>query len=202
MGRTSDREFIISVPVFKAGVRLPHMAGPVASVLILERTNVAEREVWDLVYAHLEGLGARREGHNFWLNDRPFILKIAAREGDAARQADAELLPELGHTPWLGVELSAMCNSAEDHQLLGELCLAFARQFDGIVDFGGTILPEPSLDGEAALPAVSVPLFFDGRGTLYAASYKIDEGRYGTCHYGDAALMQAWLRQPQFRMVK
>jgi Family of unknown function (DUF6368) len=178
------------------------MAGSVASVLIPERAGLDEAQVRAWLNAYLDSRKARRAGNDFWLDERPFIVAITSRESEAAQEADAELAPELGWSPWLEIELAAMCNDPLDQRLLGEVCLYVARALDGIIDFGGAILPEPDLSGPTALPAVSVPLFFDGRGTLYAASYKIDEGRYGTCHYGDAALLQAWLKQPKFRMVK
>ncbi len=89
-----------------------------------------------------------------------------------------------------------------DHKILGQLCLRFARMFDTVVDFGGKVLPEPSLDGPTLVPPVRVEGPGALGGVLYATCCVAHNGRCYTAQYGDARFMEAWLHHPRFRMVK
>lgn len=95
-----------------------------------------------------------------------------------------------------------MCNGDRDHELLAELCIRFAEQLDGLIDFGGQLRIGPDLGGTSA----SLPRRIDAPeglpGVLYAAAYQTARGPYATSHYSDAAFLRAFLHDSRFRMVK
>ncbi len=176
------------------------MAGPTAAILVPERLT---DDVLDDIRAELDRVAERREGNNFWIELRPFIVSFGEEyEGELAELANDGLPSVLGWTPADTFFFAAMRNDSVDHALLGQLCVRFARKLGGVIDFGGKVWPEPSLDGTAHVEAVRVERPSGLDGVLFAASYFSESGRYGTCHYGDSTLLEAWLKQPNFRMVK
>jgi hypothetical protein len=108
----------------------------------------------------------------------------------------------LGWIPRGVVTFAAMCNDADDHRLLGRLCLALCEGTGGVVDFGGTLPFGSDLSGPvAAYPSSTVnPAGLEG--VLFSTSYETMAGSFATTHYGDADLLRAWLSHPMFRMVK
>ncbi|NUO50265.1 MAG: hypothetical protein HOV80_15530, partial [Polyangiaceae bacterium] len=57
-------------------------------------------------------------GNDFWVNLRPFILRVGPESPESLSDLVAEGIPEvLGWEPQDEVIFAAMCNSDEDHRL-------------------------------------------------------------------------------------
>ncbi len=79
-----------------------------------------------------------------------------------------------------------MCNQQKDHHLLAEICLRFAKKFDGFIDF----------DGE--LQINSTKIF----GKLFSVQYVAASGKECMYHVGNVEFLEWWIKQPEFRMIK
>lgn len=91
-----------------------------------------------------------------------------------------------GFMPSSAIHVFAYVNSPADHRMLAELACFFARQFDGIVDFGGNLGPVTVRSGK--LVAIS---YLDSHGWTPAAF-----------HVSDAKFLEEWLRDRDFHMIK
>jgi hypothetical protein len=90
----------------------------------------------------------------------------------------------LAFKPDRAVHAFAYVNAAVDHRILGELALFLAREFMGVVDFGGN------------LGQITMPL-----GKLLAIQYA--ESTLGeSFHVADAQFLEWWLLHDNFHMVK
>lgn len=90
----------------------------------------------------------------------------------------------VGFVPAESVHAFAYVNDPIDHRILGEIALFFAREFAGLIDFGGTLRCPPA-----------------PRGTLIGIPYKTST-LAEVFHVGDATFLEWWLRHPDFHMVK
>ncbi|MFF4544499.1 DUF6368 family protein [Streptomyces sp. NPDC001435] len=86
--------------------------------------------------------------------------------------------------PVQGLVLAAGSLGPADHRMLGHLALALARRLDALIDFDG-MLDAPALPG-----------------LLVQVAYGAGAGGRGLRHVGDAVFLDAWLRQPGFRLIK
>lgn len=154
--------------------------------------------------------GARRacghnsgDDHELWIDGRPFLSTIGPEYPEALTDVVESGLPRLlGWTPRAVVTVAAMCNDAEDHRLLGRLCLALCEATGGIVAFGGALPFGPDVEGLAPSSPLRVTNPGGLAGVLLVASYETVSGALATTHYGDASLLRAWLAQPTFHMIK
>jgi hypothetical protein len=113
------------------------MAGPTAAILVPER--LAD-DVLDDIRAELDLVAERREGNDFWIELRPFIVSFGEEyEGELAELADHGLSSVLGWTPIDILAFAAGCNDSVDHALLGQLCVRFSRKLGRVIDFGGEV---------------------------------------------------------------
>lgn len=191
----------LSSPLFRTDCgEDQEMAGPTAS-LLLPALSSEERRT--RIRREVERNANLLDGDDFWVEGRPFILSFGEEyEGELNDIIEAGLPSVLGWRPQDLLRLAAMCNDPVDHRILAQLLLRLAQILGGVIDFGGSVLPEPSLDGPTpSLPArVEAPAGLAG--VVFATSYAIEAGRYGTCQYGDPAFLEAWLQHSTFRMVK
>lgn len=177
------------------------MAGPVASILLRSALAPADQS---RIIADLTQLATHIDGDSFWLgDDHPFIVAFGEDYPGELDELDDTGLPSLlGWRPQGILTFIAMCNGDRDHELLAELCIRFAEQLDGLIDFGGQLRIGPDLGGASPFP----PRRIDGPeglpGVLYAAAYPTARGPYATSHCSDAAFLRAFLHHPRFRMVK
>ncbi|WP_049653572.1 DUF6368 family protein [Kitasatospora sp. MY 5-36] len=106
--------------------------------------------------------------------------------------------------PVQGLVLCADCSGQENHLLLGHLALALARRFGALVDFDGVLgfpTPRDGTRGDADL-ARARALVASLPGKVAEVSY--DTGGAGRWfrHVGDVEFLAAWLRHPDFHLVK
>jgi hypothetical protein len=121
-----------------------------------------------------------------------------------------------GFRPVRYVGFCAYCNGRVDHRVLGEIVAKVAEMFDGVVDFGGTLWPLVPVEygrpfskaRERARWSVDFePLFQDmirgmpGR-IVGIAKVRCDGKEDDPSHYADPKFLRAWLRHPQFYMIK
>ena len=132
-------------------------------------------------------------GDDFWIEEQPFLVgfgtDVASDIGELAEDGFPEML---GWMPRDRVVVAAMCNGSRDHRILGELCLGFARQTGGIVDFGGALSTMPQPAGPR--PSVGTvrhepPAGLKGR--LLARTFVVGQGRTMTTHFGDASFLES-----------
>jgi len=155
------------------------------------------------VIEEIDRIADEVRGDEFWIDGRPFCVMFGEDyPGELDDLADEGLPEILGWTPKAVLGFAAMCNADEDHRILAQLCIRFAKALGGVIDFNGPIVAGPSLSGmEPAAPTRMEP-YGEGRGVLLANPYPISGGRYGTAHYCDPDFLERWMNDPAFRMVK
>lgn len=157
------------------------MAGPVAHVLLPVPITA---EVEAIIRHDLVQLSDQIEGDDFWVQRRPFLLGH-----DPSDVATETLATCTGWAVQGVISLDAMCNEDLDHRLLGEMCLLFARKFGGWIDFCGELCPW--ITDLRSLP-----------GGICRHSYVSISERECIAHLCDAEFLEAWLRRPDFHMIK
>lgn len=176
------------------------MAGPGASILLPD--SLSEVRATE-VRAEILRTAEKVEGNDFWIDGRPFIVWFGEEyPGELDELCEVGLPDVLGWKPNATLGFAAMCNGQEDHRILAELCVLFGRKLDGIIDLGGRIAVGPSFDGLSATQPVRIETPDNLQGVLFATSYLTAMGVYATCHFADTTLMESWLKDSRFRMVK
>lgn len=201
------------------------MGGPTTSLLLpnkLSETQIAGIEA-DLLKISSEVVKSEIWDWEFWVNStrsiggsyfgggEPFGLSIETPEREAE---DLTVLEnELGLVPQQRLQFDAMCNGKEDRVIMGELVLHFATLFDGIVDFGGALMPPlPAhmyedmwlwekaqwADVESYVRQMLDPI----PGKIVSIEYYTPNGRTWAYHVADATFLKAWLKHPHFHMIK
>jgi hypothetical protein len=123
----------------------------------------------------------RSIGGTYQGDARPFLMGYEER--DSEERAEAERI--LGWAASSDIGLAAMCNGPEDHRILAEIALWLAERLAGYIDLGGDL---------------SFPTDLPGK--VFHVPYAIDDGSQGWCTVVDAPALRAWLRCPQFEMIK
>jgi hypothetical protein len=183
----------------------------------------SKREIWpafSIVSTKLISGFYEDKGRRFGIKGKGRFFEIAWITGEAyiEKYEDfsslcKDVFRPFALLPCAGIGLQALGNQKEDHRILGELALYLAKAFEGLVDFGGALLP-PNYDAFCRNP-----LFFkqanweDVRepfeqwqqtmpGRIIAIPYQTASGRTWATHIGDAEFMAAWLQHPGFHMIK
>lgn len=160
------------------------MAGPTAGIILPETlTRVKKNEI----RLYLESISSEIRGkYDFSIEERPFLYTEGPEFEDELQVYIEEEVPEvIGWIPQDSISFAAMCKSAQDHRILGELCLYFARELSGLINFGWTL-------GNLT----------DYRGMLYEIHYNKHNGLNSFYHMGNAEFMEYWLQHPNFHMIK
>jgi hypothetical protein len=189
------------------------MSGPTAQILLLEA--VPEHGIRTLhgIVAALAGrddrgtlsvVTTRPLGGSYEGVGRPFLVEFDAVPGDEDPEPDA-VAAAFGSRPQASVSISALANRSEDHRVLGDISLAVAERLNGLVAFGGLLLPPAFRNrthaSDDARPAAA-ELVAGLPGRIVAITYETAGGRTWGEHVGDATFLRAWLGHPDFHMVK
>lgn len=160
------------------------MAGPAAGIILPEPLTPAKKND---ILLYLESIASQIRGkYDYSIEERPFLYTEGPETDGTLEVYIEEAVPEvIGWIPQDSISFTAMCNSEQDHRILGELCLYFAREFEGLVDFGAAL-------GELA----------EVKGTLFKIPYEQQNGFNLFYHIGDTAFMEYWLQHPGFHMIK
>jgi len=162
------------------------MAGPAASILLRNPIDLDKKAQ---IRTYISDRSEVVDGDDFWIDGRPFVV-IFGEEYHGELDEYREQLQDV--LPWKPTDifsLIAMCNQPRDHRLLGELCLHFCGQLDGLIDFGGDTGISPTGNRKF-------------RGLLLRVPYDTAAGHQAFCQCGDAAFLEWYLTQPDFKMVK
>jgi hypothetical protein len=177
------------------------MAGPTAGVLTREPVKADDAFLERLVEDITQGAGSALDGFQVTTTRtiggsydaevvdgaRPFAIQIAEAQLEADGLA-AGFERHFGFRPAAEIVVIAFANRETDHRLLGELTLAIARHYGGIIDFGGAL---GDGSGAALVPMGGVGL-----------PYVIDSERTATTDMAPPRFLEWWLTQPGFRMVE
>jgi len=123
---------------------------------------------------------------------------------DECLPADDEDYSAFPVPPVQGLILCAGCSGPENHLLLGHLALAMACRLGALVDFDGVLgypTPRDETRDEADL-ATARTLVASLPGRVAEVSYDTGGGGRWFRHVGDAEFLTAWLRHPDFRLIK
>jgi Family of unknown function (DUF6368) len=112
-----------------------------------------------------------------------------------------------GFTPRQYLQFDAMCKSNDDHRILGLLILYFAEKYGGIINFFGALIPQSvKIDfGTTQWSEIAIQVdrsWNELPGKIYAIEYEVTSERNWACHVADAEFLHAWLKHPEFHMIK
>ena len=169
------------------------------SNFIKQHTKINEQkpDFWD-VHLSEKTLIGKKEIKNL----RPFLITFQMQNADL-EDLDYSII---GFKHSFQLELAAMCNDKIDHQLLAELCIVFAKMFDGLINLNGAITP-PQNEVKNKLknyPYVSAEEAIAYSNTISGINHIV---RYGTDNEWfvqiiDVEYLQNWLLHKDFRMIK
>ncbi len=198
--------------------------GPAASILL--RAPLTARQIDDLetwLRANTSDLQGPRLDWRFWIHDGmplgittgdsmahcSFGLSISDPAASVTDVEKEQIVEAVGYYPQQAISIYAGCNQSIDHRILGHLALFLAECYDGLIHLGGAITP-PLQPGrnyklkdypwwtfeEVHAYAQSLP------GRVIEVLYEVDMVRLWVYHIVDAAFMRAWLKYPNFHMIK
>lgn len=196
------------------------MGGPTSAVLLpaeLNQSQTEQLEQWLHSVGHEVragqfggwdfSIGDATASGDFSGSDRPFAICLFKPELEPHEAAVVK--SHFGFLPRQALQIDAFCNGKEDHKLLGWLTLHLAERYNGIVDFLGALLPPLPLrsgaeswenwsDFAAAFDvwAEEMP------GKIVSVEYETGNGRQWASHKADVHFFRAWLKHPQFGMIK
>jgi len=107
--------------------------------------------------------------------------------------------------PVQGLILGAAGSGPTNHRLLGHLALALAHRLDALIDFDGLLASRPATgagSGDAAVLDRARSLASTLPGKVAEVSYDTWRGGRWYRHVGDVEFLEAWLRHPDFHLVK
>ena len=147
---------------------------------------------------------------------RPFGFSMQAPEQTLEVDPDdlASIHNHFGFQPEYCVQVDASCNDETDHAILGALMLHFATSLDGVIDFGGAILPRlpAGLDKKGSWwkkkdEWANVESYFRKMveimpGKVVSIEYQTINDKTWAYHVADATFLRAWLQHPDFHMIK
>ena len=104
-------------------------------------------------------------------------------------------------------------NNGYSHFNLGHACLRIARATQGLIDFGGSLMPKlpdhlaqrrwtknsptwSEVEPYFSEMTSSIP------GRIITIPYEVGDGRIWAYHIGDVEFMENWLVHPRFHMIK
>lgn len=155
--------------------------------------------------------------YNFWIsNSKPFgysyegvglPYSIVLQEPDCDDGVNEKTRDEFGFVPKQEICLIAHCNSDDDHYILGNMALIFSREFEGIIDMGGAILPprrqNPSVKEYPWVTLEEIRCFVDNiPGRVLEIQYLTANNKQWLYHIVDNFFLAEWIKHPCFSMIK
>lgn len=198
------------------------MAGPIAAVLLRDKLTAAQlaRIEADLKNISSELVKHSTQNWQFWVTTTrplggnysgeggPFGLEPSELELEWEEVELSVLASRFGFRPQECLGLWAGCNDDQDHRILGELTFHLASLLNGLIDFGGALLPplprsmDPFRSDWMEIKSQFKEMVSWMPGLVVGLEYETLSGRTWVRHVGDPPFMEAWLRHPNFRMVK
>jgi hypothetical protein len=153
------------------------------------------------------------------LTDLPLYFEPACIDGCLANPDDSTVLyveQEFGFWPEAEAELWSGFNGVIGHRYIAEVAVEIAYRFQGIIDFGGPLLPplSPELYKEwhnrkwSEVEVYSAQMLKKIPGRIVTIPYET-ESKHSTVnsrewvrHLSDATFLQSWLKHPNFHLIK
>ena len=193
--------------------------GPVSILLLpnkLTQAQLAKIEA-DLLIISIKVVKSELWDWEFWVNNthpvdgeyvgegRPFGIQV--QDPDIEPQNLSLLQAQFGFEPQQSLQLDALCNDKVDHTIMGVLLLHFAKLFDGVINFGGALLPPLpewlwETENWSDIKSYFYEMVAGMSGNVVSMEYEIDDGITWAYHVADAPFLQAWLEHPNFHMIK
>ncbi|NEA77231.1 DUF6368 family protein [Streptomyces sp. SID13588] len=151
---------------------------------------------------------------DFWVRDGsalglracdPAGLGVFFLSEDEEIPTEDEDYSAFSRPPMQGLIVAAGCSGSVNHVLLGHLTLALARRLDALVDFDGLLSSRPAAGddtGNEAVLARARALESALPGRVMEVSYDTGGGGRWLRHVGDLEFLEAWLRHPDFHLIK
>ncbi|MFJ3981472.1 DUF6368 family protein [Streptomyces fungicidicus] len=191
------------------------MSGPAVGLWLFEPREFGDvlADVVPWLESFCEPVETNGGGLDFWVRELPTGgppgadptgVGVFFLSEDEEIPAEDEDYSAFSRPPVRGLVLGAGRSGPANHQVLGHLALALAERLDGWIDFDGLLgHPTPrddtgdqaSLDRARAL-AASLP------GRVAEVSYDTGGGGRWFRHVGDVEFLAAWLRHPEFHLIK
>jgi hypothetical protein len=202
------------------------VAGPDASVILPGRLTEQQN---DELHEWLRSLGKAYHGNDGWLlivrnykmldlddvgkpscafrlNVEPELsmefFKGTVYEGDEAlsRSIDwqqQQLHDLLDFFPEQRITVNAGCQQPMDHRILAQLVIRLAEQYGGVVDLNGWLTPDWKLSAdEVRAYLLKLP------GRVMEVHGTTGAGKPTIWHLVDPVFLRAWLKEPNFHMIK
>jgi hypothetical protein len=141
---------------------------------------------------------------------RPFAieLNVDVEKIEMASHA-SELASAFGVEPEAELVTLAFCSQSSDHQILGEITLALAERFGGVIDYGGALWPllPPGLRIDDHPDWHEIEPYFeravsDMPGKVISVVDVLPHVPPWPSHVSDAVFLRAWIEDSRFQMVK
>ncbi|WP_150234514.1 DUF6368 family protein [Streptomyces filamentosus] len=192
------------------------MSGPAVGLLLFERRAFEDilADVVPWLESFCRPVEAKAGGTlDFWVEDGSVVgfpvpdptgVGVFFLTEDQETPGEDEDYSALSRPPVQGLVLGAGCSGPANHRLLGHLALALARRLEALVDFDGVLGSSASCGDtdEGASPDRARALVAVLPGRVVEVPYETGDGGRGVRHVGDAEFLAAWLRHPDFHLVK
>ncbi|MFD9374155.1 DUF6368 family protein [Streptomyces sp. NPDC059999] len=193
------------------------MSGPAVGLWLFEPREFADilTEVIPWLETFCDPVETKAGGDvDFWVRDSsslglhafdPADVGVFFLCEDEELPAEDEDYSAFSRPPVQGLIVGAGCSGPMNHILLGHLTLALALRFDALVDFDGLLNGYRTVGDDTSHEAVLAR----ARAMASALPGRLTEVPYGTGdggrwlrHVGDVEFLEAWLRHPDFHLVK
>ncbi|MFD3851415.1 DUF6368 family protein [Streptomyces microflavus] len=193
------------------------MSGPAIGLWLFEPRGFADilADVVPWLETFCEPVEAKASGDvDFWVRDAsalglrafdPADVGVFFLSEDEEMPAEDEDYLAFSRPPVQGLIVGAGCSESVNHVLLGHLTLALARRLDALVDFDGLLGGHRTAGEDTSNEAVLArarALASELPGRLAEVSYDTGGGGRWLRHVGDVEFLEAWLRHPDFHLIK
>lgn len=182
------------------------MAGPTVDVLLPAGASSVEQ----IIAASMEEVGLRAEGQGTLPSfdfrdaaDLPYALEVESWQPDADDEIAAGIEAAVGVRPRYAVGLIAFVNDPPAHRTLGRLAADIAGRTGGWIDLDGPLGPSGRSGLDTSLAEIRhyvAELALPGQ--VWSVEYETAAGTRWLVNVVDAEAMRAWLRHPDFHLVK
>ncbi len=135
-----------------------------------------------------------------------FLMDFSTKkeELDALQQQD--FCTKIKDNPEAFINISAMCNDAQDHHLLANFALEINKIVGGLIDLNGAIIPNLQKDKNGnyihQTHADYQNFVNEIIGQIHEINYYIDDDKKSYSHICDAVWLHNWTLHEEFRLIK
>jgi hypothetical protein len=172
--------------------------------ILLHRIALVETETENSVEFHF------KKGKNLGLFSKEtsclFIMNFSDKNEYSDEIQQQDIKTKLKDNPQQYILISAMCNAAQDHQLLVNFALEINKIVGGFIDLNGAIIPDLEKDKNGNYIHQTHEDYRrfvnDVQGEIQEINYMIDEKTQSYSHIVDATWLYNWILHKDFRLIK